>query len=231
MTHLIDVRINGRAMYTWAKAIGLIGADQGYIVHSLICAAYGSHRMQPFRMYNDQNSGQVRLLGYCAASAEELIAERQAVAEPLVSTAFLSEVSKEMPSAWKVGSNFTFNLLVSPVVTISGTRKQVDAFMQAQEGSTREDVYADWLKKRLDGKAEIKELSLKAFSLEKVARRQVADENGNRPLGKTFTIPRAEFDGVLAVTDGDAFSALFQNSIGKHGAFGYGAILLRPTKA
>jgi hypothetical protein len=29
MTHLIDVRIDGRAMYTWAKAIGLIGADQG----------------------------------------------------------------------------------------------------------------------------------------------------------------------------------------------------------
>ena len=231
MTHLIDVRIDGRAMYSWAKAIGLIGADQGYIVHSLICAAYGSHRMQPFRMYNDQNSSQVRLLGYCAASAAELIAERQAVAEPLVSAGFLSEVSKELPSTWKVGSTFSFNLLVSPVITISGTRKQVDAFMRAPAGSTRDAVYAEWLKKRFDGKADIKQLTLKSFSLEKVARREMADENGKRPLGRTFTIPRAEFEGVISVVDSDAFESLFQNSIGKHGAFGYGAVLLRPTKA
>lgn len=230
MTHLVDVRIDGRAMYSWAKTIGLIAADQGYIVHSLICAAYGSHRMQPFRIYPDHNSGQIRLLGYCAVPAADLSAERQAVAEPLVSAAFVSEVSKEMPGAWKEGAKFAFNLTVSPVVTISRTRKEVDAFLRAPEGSSREEVYFEWLKKRFDGKAEITQLTMKAFSLEKVARRQAADENGKRPIGKTFVIPRAEFDGVLTVTNGEVFKNLFLTAIGKHGAFGYGALLLRPAK-
>ena len=230
MTHLIDVRIDGRAMYAWAKTIGLIGADQGYVVHSLICAAYGSHRMQPFRVYQDQHSGQIRLLGYCSAPAAELENERRAVAEPMVSAAVLSEMSKEMPTSWKVGSTFAFSLVVSPVVTIARTRREVDAYLRAPEGAAREDVYLEWLQKRLADKAEIQQLTMKSFSLEKVARRQTANAQGKRPIGSSFTIPRAEFDGVLSVTDSDGFNSLFQKSIGKHGAFGFGALLLRPAK-
>jgi CRISPR system Cascade subunit CasE len=230
MTYLVDVRIDARSMYSWAKAIGLLGADEGYIVHSLICAAYGSHRMQPFRIYSDKASGQIRLLGYSVISSSDLTNERTAVAEPLVSAAFVSEVCKEMPSSWRKGATFNFNILVAPVVTISRTRQETDAFLRSPPGSLREDVYAEWLQKRFEGKASISDLTMKSFALQKVSRRGKADEEGHRVLGKHFTIPTAEFEGKLSVVDGDAFNTLFTSAVGKHGAFGFGALLLRPGK-
>jgi CRISPR-associated protein Cas6/Cse3/CasE subtype I-E len=230
MTYLVDVRLDSHAMYSWAKTIGLLGADQGYIVHSLICAAYGSYRMQPFRIYVSETSSQIRLLGYSSVPAERLIFERRSVAEPLVSAAFISEASKEMPDAWEVGAKFAFNVVVAPVVSIPRTRKEIDAFLRAPGGSSREDVYYAWLAKRLAGKAEIDQIAMNGFSMAKVARRNAPDENGKRKIGQKFSIPRAEFSGVLTVTDHSAFNTLFERSIGKHGAFGYGALFLRPSK-
>lgn len=230
MTHMVDVRIDIKNMYDWAKKIGILGSDDGYIVHSLVCAAYGSKRPQPFRIYPDMAAGQVRLLGYATSSADELAAERISVAEPLVSNAFVSEVSKEMPSNWSAGSRFTFNLLVSPVVTSRTTGKEVDAFVTDVTGSDRSTVYKNWLQKRLSGRADLEYFSLKSFKIVKVARRSTPDANGKRRLGSSFHVPSAEIDGVLTVKDPALFTELFKHSIGKHGAFGFGALMLRPSK-
>jgi CRISPR system Cascade subunit CasE len=136
-----------------------------------------------------------------------------------------------MPDNWEIGKKFSFNVMVAPVVSVPRSRKEIDAFLRAPEGSTREGVYSSWLAKRLLGKAQIDHVEMIGFSYAKVARRQAADEHGKRKIGKAFTIPQAEFSGVLTVTDGPAFNTVFQKSVGKHGAFGYGAIFLRPAKS
>jgi CRISPR system Cascade subunit CasE len=227
VTHLVDIRIDVQAMLSWARSIGIGSADIGYIVHSTICAAYGQFRPQPFRHFEDGRT--IRVLGYCAVSADSLASERKAVAEPAVSAAVISELSKEMPSEWTEGARYAFTVRVAPIV--QKDRKQIDAYLRSPEGSTRDEVYLIWLGRRMSDAAEIIEAKLESFSLETVSRRPVsADEAGRRPLGKRFTIPSALISGVVGIKNGGAFAKLVADGIGRHGAFGYGALLLRPSK-
>ena len=41
--------------------------------------------------------------------------------------------------------------------------------------------------------------------------------------------PDAVMRGVLTITDPDAFSSLLASGIGRHRAYGYGMLLLRPA--
>jgi CRISPR system Cascade subunit CasE len=227
VTHLVDIRIDVQAMLSWARSIGIGSADIGYIVHSTVCAAYGQFRPQPFRHFEDGKT--IRVLGYCAVSADSLASERKAVAEPAVSAAVISELSKEMPSEWSEGARYAFTVRVSPIV--QKDKKQIDAYLRSPEGSTRDEVYLNWLGRRMSDAAEIIEAKLESFSLETVSRRPMAaNEDGRRPLGKRFTIPSALISGVVSVKDGEAFARAIANGIGRHAAFGYGALLLRPSK-
>lgn len=227
MTHLVDIRIQTEKMFSWARGIGISTADTGYIIHSLICAAYGQFRMQPFRHFND--GPQIRILGYSCVSAEELAGERKAVAEPIVSAAVLSETSKEMPTSWTEGAKYAFATKVSPTVQIE--RKAIDPFLRAPEGSSRDEVYLNWLNRRTGGAISIISAKMDAFSLIKVSRRSVQkNEIGKRPLGRKFTIPDVTISGVLSVSNPDAFAKLISRGIGKHTGFGFGAMLLRPSK-
>lgn len=229
MTHLVDVRIDTASMFSWARSIGIGSADVGYLVHSLLCAAYGEYRMQPFRHFEE--GATIRVLGYCCVPAEHLSSERRAVAEPAVSAAIRSELSKEMPADWLPGARYSFTVRVSPIVQIARTRKQVDAFLRAPEGASRDDVYIDWLDKRMANAVELLDAKLEAFSIETVSRRAATtNDGGKRPLGKRFSIPSATVSGTLTIKDSDAFSALIARGVGRHVAFGYGALMLRPSK-
>ncbi len=44
-----------------------------------------------------------------------------------------------------------------------------------------------------------------------------------------MTMPEAEFEGTLEVLDGTAFHAVLARGIGRHRAFGYGMLLVRPA--
>ena len=228
MTHLVDIRIDTRNMFAWARSIGIGSADLGYLVHSLVCAAYGNLRLQPFR--HTEEGRTVRVLGYSAVPADVMRTERRAVAEPAVDCCFLSEMSKEMPDSWQVGSRYSFSVRVAPIVQYEG--KQLDASFRAPEGSAREDVYLSWLERRMESGATIVQATMDSFSLERVARRGDApDGTSRRKLGKAFTIPSVVVSGTLEVLDGDGFAYLIARGIGRHAAFGYGALMLRPSKA
>ncbi|MTH95642.1 type I-E CRISPR-associated protein Cas6/Cse3/CasE [Roseibium sp. RKSG952] len=227
MTHLVDIRIQTKSMFSWAQDIGIGSADIGYIVHSLICAAYGRFRMQPFRHFEEGD--RIRVLGYSSVSAEELTNERAAVAQPAVSAAILSELSKEMPSAWAEGASYSFQVKAAPIVQVEN--RTVDAFRRAPKGSTRDEVYLKWFARKTVDAASILNAKLDAFSLETVSRRPAQkNEEGKRPLGKQFTIPAATISGILSVANSDEFLKLISRGIGRHTGFGFGAVLLRPAK-
>ena len=89
---------------------------------------------------------------------------------------------------------------------------------------SREDVYNDWLREQFQrrGGAQLeKKASLKSFQRTRVIRRR-----GSRPIEG----PDAIMSGTLTITDGDEFAELLARGIGRHRAYGYGMLLLRPPR-
>ena len=86
---------------------------------------------------------------------------------------------------------------------------------------TREAVYRDWLAVRLGSAATLDPATttLQRFERSRVARL------GGAPEG-----PDATFQGELEVGDPDAFVQLLANGVGRHKAYGYGMLMLRPAR-
>lgn len=86
-------------------------------------------------------------------------------------------------------------------------------------------MYRDWLARHLAaGGVEPERLALDSFRLSGTQRR-----GSDRALHHLRRGPDALFSGVLRVADPDAFAALLARGVGRHRAFGYGMLLLRPA--
>jgi CRISPR system Cascade subunit CasE len=139
-----------------------------------------------------------------------------------------------MPATWRAGDRFGFEVRVRPILRTDkdGNRertREVDAFLTSPAGSNRGEVYTAWLRERMaDGGAQIERAHLKAFRLSRVSRRGSAKEDSPRVL-RQATGPEATFTGILSVHDAEAFAGLLARGIGRHRAFGFGMLLLRPA--
>ena len=85
--------------------------------------------------------------------------------------------------------------------------------------NNRETVYLQWLKERFKGTAQIEQgACLKRFQRIKTRRGKHVSEG-----------PDAIMQGTLEVTDTARFADLLIRGVGRHKAYGYGMILLRPA--
>ncbi|WP_377295376.1 type I-E CRISPR-associated protein Cas6/Cse3/CasE [Rhizobium sp. SG2393] len=118
---------------------------------------------------------------------------------------------------------------------------EVDAFLVARlrrfpdgmpddpenEGLSREAVYRDWLAERLSGAATLDLARTRMVGFARVRTRRHDQEGGEA----SSEGPDATFHGELTVTDGAAFSRLLARGVGRHTAYGFGMLLLRPGGA
>ena len=109
--------------------------------------------------------------------------------------------------------------------------RECDAFQaEAEKHSkgmmlrSREEVYADWLRARLEsrGAARLEGATLAMFQRTRAIRKLHA-----RPSEG----PHALLRGTLTISDPIEFGRLLANGIGRHKAYGYGMLLLRPPMA
>ena len=82
----------------------------------------------------------------------------------------------------------------------------------------RERVYAGWLGERCGAAVRIERWRLAAFRRSRTNR-----GDGLGPIG-----PDATLHGDLEVADPEAFTQLVRRGVGRHKAYGYGMLLLRP---
>ena len=87
------------------------------------------------------------------------------------------------------------------------------------EGRTREAVYLDWLAERLVPAAK---LDKQASRVRRIRRRKVFRN------GKPVNGPDATVHGEMTVRDPAAMMILLSKGVGRHTAYGYGMLLLRP---
>ena len=249
---LIRVPIAMGELGRWAGERGWIrrrnrevGFDEGRALHHLVDEVFGPGVLRPFRLLVAPRRTIGSLYGYCGSDGEVLREKGRIQAPPEhLSVLKIDRLEgKPMPTAWAEGQRIGFDLRVRPVRRLKtdlGTGKEsfrkgaeLDAFLiealrrhsgdrtgMAGDARVRETVYLEWLAERL---APTAELDRKATRLARFQRTRVSRGTAG-PEG-----PDATFHGVLKVNVPERFTALLARGVGRHRAYGYGMLLLRPA--
>ena len=212
--------------------------DADHAMHCLLTESFGELAPRPFRLIMPRGQSRGVLYGYARAEDKALCDASGTYADPSQLRILPPNgiASKPMPLGWRTGKRLGFETRIRPIVRRSRNadcrpRKECDAF--ALEASrypkgempySRETVYADWLCNQFDrrGGAQLDRDHIRLVSFQRT--RAVRKLHARHSEG-----PDAVMRGVLIITDPDAFSNLLAHGIGRHRAYGYGMLLLRPA--
>lgn len=235
--HMIDLNLRAHELVRHAQAQGhnhTQDEDLGYAIHSWLTDALGELAPRTFRQMGARH-GLLRLLGYARADAGAIQGHVQQFATPQAIAVCDWESTASKPIGdipWRRNQTLGFEVRACPIVRSKlGER---DAFLaqlpqdRKPTEKTRADVYREWISRRLDGAASLDAdtFNLKAFRLVSTWRK--SRSAGGR-AGRRVVRPDALLIGQLKVQDPDAFRALLHRGIGRHRAFGFGMLLLRPA--
>lgn len=231
--------VQPRWLAVWAHDAGLPSDDEGYLLHAAMRAAFGSAAPQPWAVRSGDTTRPPTLLGYGGADEAALAAALDMPADPLLAKVFDRDAihTKAMPTTFAADCRLAFEVRLCPVVrqTKGPARRprELDLFLWhclRQPGALldREAIYRDWLAQRLaDGGADLLAARLTRLDQTPLVRRHHSDGPARRRRGARR--PDVTFEGSLRVADPDRFTALLVRGIGRHRAFGFGMLLLRPA--
>ena len=228
----VDVRI--RDFQRWMGIKRLQDAD--HAMHCLLTECFGDLAPKPFRLIVPRSASCGVLYGYGHAEADALRDAAGVYADPLQVKILPGHTitSKSMPTEWRTGKQLGFETRIRPIVRRSRNAegqpgREWDAFQlkamqypKKEMPYSREEVYREWLSDqfvRRDG-ARLESAELRSFQRTRAVR---------KPRARHSEGPDAVMRGVLTITDADAFTALLTQGIGRHRAYGYGMLLLRPA--
>ena len=243
--NMIRADLDVRAFHRWAGSRGLISRsafDEGFAMHCLLVESFGDLALKPFRVIIPRDRGRSDgvLYGYSQATADDLRDATAVYADPLQARVLPASGidSKPMPDLWESGRLLGFEVLIRPIVRrargsgMSG--KEQDAFQVEADPElvgrhkgdkmqrSREEVYKDWLGQRLERHgARLDAAKLKSFQRVRTIRKLHAHATEG---------PRAVMQGTLTIADAEAFANLLARGVGRHRAYGYGMLLLRPAR-
>ena len=231
---MIRADISVRDFQRWMGSRRLQDAD--HAMHCLLTECFGELAPKPFRALFPRGGSKGTLYGYGIAEADALRDAASTFACPLQSQIIPASSldSKPMPPEWAEGKRLGFEARVRPVVRRSRQARcqpgrEFDAFQyEAQQyppggmPRSREDVYRDWLAAQLAGRggATLESARLQSFQRTRAYRKRHTRYSEG---------PDALMRGELTVSDGAAFAKLLAGGVGRHRAYGYGMLLLRPA--
>jgi CRISPR system Cascade subunit CasE len=239
--HLVEIRTDLPRLMAFARMRGVphfAEDDLGYTVHLWLIAAFGGLAPRPWRIWTSRRHP-TRILGYASTDAAALRAHIREFADPsafaVVRRPEESIQSRIMPK-WQTGRRLGFEIQCCPIGRSAATGVEKDIFLvQADQQPTnplsRESVYLDWAKEQLEQEhaTTVEYLELRGFRLVHLVRlthSRSDEQSGRRP--HILTRPQIRLSGELTVNDPGAFSRLLHKGVGRHRAFGYGMLLLRP---
>ncbi len=253
-TYLVHAPINIRAFCRWAGERGLMkrgSFDRGFALHVLLSGMFGKGVLQPLRLFASARNPKGSLYAYAASDADGLRHVADAVATPDCLEVLRPDRmrTKLMPVLFSSGQRLGFDVHVRPVRRLlsdladaqSGRvlkkGAEVDSYRLqllrsspggwAKQGRSRPlsdsrerrcDAYVAWLAERLATAAAIEACRLAGFRRSRLVR-----GNGVGPEG-----PDATLHGVLTVKNPEVFARVLRRGVGRHKAYGYGMLLLRP---
>ena len=238
--HLIEMPLHLAALHAWSgtREIGRGSLDEGLALHHLLAEAFGPGTLQPFRLMVAPRAVRGTLYAYSAQHADALRDAARSVIGPTEATILpldrLRSVQRP-PESWRVGMRLGFDLRARPVVRLSSDLEtgqqrfskgaELDAFLaetlRNDHARPREEVYLDWLAARLAPAAELERDRTRMHSF----RRSRVNRGGRSIEG-----PDVVIHGTLTVRDPHVFADILARGTGRHRAYGYGMLLLRPPQ-
>jgi CRISPR system Cascade subunit CasE len=233
-----------RALALWSARFGLTSpdGDYGYALHALLRTAFGDAAPKPFR-YLSPHRG---LLAYTHIDRNSLHGHAALAAPNIARALGLNTLdARPFPSTWRPKQRLGFEVRIRPVIRTTEGRerdaylhaveplpRRSEASVQTDDHPERETVYRTWLARQMgaDSAAHLLGTTMDAFRLTRVLRRAAANEQGKRKH-RTPAGPDVVFKGELEIGDPDAFTRLVARGIGRHRAFGYGMLLLKPPNS
>ena len=183
--------------------------------------------------------------GYGRSDGAALIAHAAAFGDPSLLVAvgdFHSIASKSMPR-FERGRPLGFVLRACPVVRLAGAKNghragaEVDAFLARcftvgeEAAVSREEVYREWLTRTMSQPAvtgvSVTRVGIAGMSRERLVRRTHEETRRSSRLER----PDIRFEGEMVVEDGDRLLTYLGHGVGRHRAFGFGALMLTPPGA
>ena len=232
-------------------AVRGFAADEGRMLHHALGETFGPGILQPFRLMAAQGGANrsASLYAYATAGEAELQQTAREVAQPEMLRLFdLDGLRvKAMPTVWTEGRNLGFDLRVRPVRRLLRPMDSVEAGKPLPKGAevdvylldrarngpiadddtalaVREYRYIQWLQERLKGATlDLERTRLAGFE-------RVRTLRGPKGDIRLCEAPDAVIQGELTVIDGKVFQAQLACGVGRHKAYGYGMLLLRPAR-
>lgn len=212
------------------------GEDFGYAAHAWLAATLDKLAPKPFRLMENRHG--LRMLGYTQQPIEALVEHARTFAEPdaLNVCHWSATDGKDMPDTWQTGRRLGFELRACPV---SRAERERDVYLVAvsraeeagMEAPSRPQVYAEWLANQLgkDGAAKVVGNTVDLIGFQRIRSQRLAHAAGG---AKRLIVerPDALFSGELTIDNSGAFAQLLSRGIGRHRAFGFGMLLLRPPR-
>ncbi|MGO9391819.1 type I-E CRISPR-associated protein Cas6/Cse3/CasE [Rhodoblastus sp.] len=234
---LISLPVELRSLRRWAAARGF-SADEGRGLHHLLSETFGKGALQPFRLMALPGAASGVIYAYAQSDVTALkqVAQECALPDALAVCNLQELAGKTMPNAWREGRRLAFDLRTRPVkrllkpAGVFPKGAEVDAFLvealrEPPEGNPeidavdRETVYRRWLVERLSDAARLELARMVSFERRAVLRG-----------GQSREGPDVTWHGELTILDGGAFAERLAKGVGRHAAYGYGMLLLRPAR-
>lgn len=240
--YLLHTQPDPQRLAAWAARHRLLDSqgDLGYALHALLHAAFGEHSPQPFR-YLDAEQG---LLAYTRLSAAEM-AQRAALADPDAAAALgLGQTPRHggmsvraFPTQWATGHALAFEVRVRPIIREGKTGRERDAFLAAVEKAgdvklDRSEVYVQWLRELFARQRGAALVDASVIRYQQLGVTRKSQKGGTDDVRHSRLVhgPDAVLAGQLRVTDPQVFAQLLAQGVGRHRAFGFGLLLLRPVR-
>jgi len=234
---MIDLPLDAVKMTRFAHRQGHGHDDDfGYAAHAWLVATLGDMAPKPFRLLEGRQG--MRMLGYASQPIDALRDHAQTFAGPdaLDVCDWSAATGKSMPSQWQTGRRIGFEVRACPV---SRAEKELDvhlvAMRRAQEADTeppsRPAVYSEWLVYQLtkDDAVQTNQAAVDVIGFQRV-RGQRVSRSPEGAKHRTIERPDALFAGEMTIKNPDAFARLLARGVGRHRAFGFGMLLLRPPR-
>lgn len=207
--HYARLVLPTRRLAAWLVRERLEHADFGYKAHAATRTALADHAPQPFRVAEEP--GRIVVTGYTASDAHTLAA----AAHDRRDGGLITEIETVSVPAVTPGLRVRYALDAVPVTRVRGRER--DAY---RGHGTRQDAYAAWLARKLDGILSLETTALETFEIRRLTRRDT-----HRGL-RAVRLPVARLSGTAIVTDPAALRAALAHGIGRHTAFGAGCLAL-----
>jgi CRISPR system Cascade subunit CasE len=237
--YLVKVPLRAHKLVAFARSRGLPVRefDDGYVAHTLMRELWQERAPAPFALRGQGNV--LEAWGYAPVDASALSRGVDASREAAVVGTLGRIESREMPRIGR-GRRVGFVVRACPVVRLASARSghragaEVDAFLARCFAVpkdvllSREAVYREWMERTLsrpETGVGPQRVGVAAMSRARLLRRT----HGPGRASRTVERPDVTFEGDMVVEDGGLLLKYLAHGVGRHRAFGFGALMLAPA--